>query len=103
MGLADVATRLQRGQVDTVLLVNEPSSTDTLWIAPGDPTLVAVDDRLLRAAGIDDAQRVRADDALVRAAAGTGADLVLLAPGEADLEHGIGAVLRYADASTAAS
>jgi hypothetical protein len=102
-GLADVATRLQRGQVDTVLLVDDQSSTDTLWIAPADPTLVSVDDHVLREAGVDDPQKVRADAALVRAIAGTGADLLLIQPGEAPLEHGIGAVLRYADASTAAS
>ena len=39
----------------------------------------------------------------VRAIAGTDANLVLVDPGEVELEHGIGAVLRYADASTAAS
>jgi hypothetical protein len=103
VGLADVATRLQRGQVDTVLLVDDPSSTDMLWIAPDDPTLVTVDEGLLREAGVTDPQHVRADDALVRAIAGTGADLILIGPGEATLEHGIGGVLRYADASTAAS
>ncbi|ROP28685.1 Vms1/Ankzf1 family peptidyl-tRNA hydrolase [Couchioplanes caeruleus] len=102
-GLADVVTRLQRGQVDTVLLVNDSSSTDMLWIAPDDPTLIAVDERLLRESGVDTPQRVRADAALVRATAGTDANLVLVGPGEAALEHGIGAVLRYADASTAAS
>jgi hypothetical protein len=102
-GLVDVVARLQRGQVDTVLLVNDQSSTDTLWIAPDDPTLVSVDDHVLREAGVDDPRKVRADAALVRAIVGTGADLVLIEPGEAPVEHGIGAVLRYADASTAAS
>jgi len=103
IGLADVVTRLQRGQVDTVLLANDPSSTDMLWIAPGDPTLIAVDERLLRESGVDDPQRVRADDALVRAASGTGANLALVSPGEVPLQHGVGAVLRYADASIAPS
>jgi len=102
-GLADVVARLQRGQVDTVLLVNDESSTDTLWIAPDDPALVSVDDHVLREAGVDDPRRVRADAGLVRAVAGTGADLVLIEPGEAPVEHGIGAVLRYADAASAAS
>ena len=102
-GLVDVVTRLQRGQVDTVLLADDQSSTDTLWIAPDDPTLVSVDDHALREAGVDDPQKVRADAALVRAIAGTGAELVLIEPGDAPVEHGIGAVLRYADASTAAS
>jgi hypothetical protein len=102
-GLADVVTRLQRGQVDTVLLVNDPSSTDELYIAPEDPTLVATNPELLRQAGVPDPRRVRADAALIRAIAGTGAELVLVQPEDVQLEHGIGAVLRYADASTAAS
>ena len=101
-GLVDVVTRLQRGQVDTVLLVDDQSSTDMLWIDPADPTLVSVDDHVLREAGVTGPLKVRADAALVRAIAGTGAELVLIAPGEAPVEHGIGAVLRYADASTAA-
>jgi hypothetical protein len=103
IGLADVVTRLQRGQVDTVLLADDPSSTDTLWIAPDDPTLVAADEQLLRQSGVIEPQRVRADAAMARAIAGTGAELVLVGPGEATLQHGIGAVLRYADSSTAAS
>ena len=102
-GLADVATRLQRGQVDTVLLVNDPSSTDQLWIAPDDPTLVAADQELLRQSGVQDPRRVRADAALIRAIAATGAELVLVQPEDVQLEHGIGGILRYADASTAAS
>jgi hypothetical protein len=102
-GLADVVTRLQRGQADTVLLINDPSSTDRLWIGPDDPSLVSVDAETLRQSGVDDPVQVRADEALLRAIAGTGADLVLVQPGEVELEHGIGAVLRYADGDTAAS
>lgn len=102
-GLADVVTRLQRGQIDTVLLVNDRSSTDELWIGPDDPTLIATDPQELRQSGVAEPQRVRADAALLRAIAGTGAHLVLVGAGEVPLEHGIGAVLRYADASTAAS
>ncbi|GID33036.1 hypothetical protein Abr02nite_80190 [Paractinoplanes brasiliensis] len=102
LGLTDVVTRLSRGQVDTVLLADDPSSTDMLWIAPDDPALVSVDDHVLREAGVGDPVKVRADAALVRAIAGTGARLVLVADGEVALAHGIGAVLRYADASSAA-
>lgn len=102
-GLADVVSALQRGQVDAVLLVNDPSSTDRLWIGTDDPSLVAVDEQTLRDAGVRDPKQVRADAALLRAIAGTGAQLVLVGPGEVPLEHGIGAVLRYADASTATS
>jgi hypothetical protein len=102
-GLADVVTRLQRGQADTVLLINDLSSTDTLWISPDDPTLVAVDQFELRDSGINNPTEVRADEALLRAIVGTGADLVLVQPGDVELEHGIGAILRYTDGDTAAS
>lgn len=102
-GLPDVVTRLQRGQVDTVLMVNHPESTDMLWIDPADPAGISVDDHILREAGIEP-QKVRADAALLRAIAGTDAGLILVEPGDAPgLRHGIGAVLRYADGSTAAS
>ena len=56
-GLTEVVAHLQRGQVDTVLLVNDLSSTDTLWIDPDDPTLVSVDDHVLREAGVQDPLR----------------------------------------------
>jgi hypothetical protein len=101
-GLADVVMRLQRGQVDTVLLVDQPSSTDVVWIDPDDPTVVSVDDHVLRESGVAEPLKVRADAALLRAAAATGARLVLVGPDEAPLRHGIGAVLRYADASSGA-
>jgi hypothetical protein len=74
-----------------------------LWIDPDDPTMVSVDDHVLRESGISDPQKVRADAALLRAIAGTSANLVLVSPDEVALEHGIGAVVRYADGSTAAS
>jgi hypothetical protein len=101
-GLADVVMRLQRGQADTVLLIDDPSSTDTLWISPDDPTLVAVDQFELRDSGINNPTEVRADAALLRAIVGTRADLVLVHPDEVELEHGIGAVLRYDDGASAA-
>lgn len=99
-GLAEVVGALHRGQVDTVLLADDPSSTDELWIGWDDPSLVAVDAQTLRAAGVPQPERVRADAALLRAIVGTGAQLVLVGPDEVPLEHGIGAVLRYADAAT---
>jgi hypothetical protein len=102
-GLADVVTRLQRGQADTVLLINDASSTDRLWIGPDDPSLISVDEQTLRDSGVGNPIQVRADAALLRAIVGTDADLVLVTPDEVTLEHGIGAILRYADGDTAAS
>lgn len=53
--------------------------------------------------GVRGPVQVRADAALLRAMTGTDAALVLVDPGEGGPPHGIGAVLRYADASTRTS
>jgi hypothetical protein len=98
-GLAATVAALQRCQVDTVLLVNDPSSTEKLWI--GDtPSEIAMTEVDLSAMGVLNPRRVRADAALLRALAATDADLVLVTPAEIDLDGGVGALLRYADAST---
>jgi hypothetical protein len=98
-GLAAIVTALQRGQVDTLLLVNDLSSTETLWV--GDtPTEIAMSEAELEAMGTQNPRRVRADAALLRALAATDADLILVSPDAIDLEDGVGALLRYADAST---
>jgi len=74
-----------------------------VWIGP-EPTHLALDAEELRAMGVAEPQQVRADAAIVRALAGTGASLVLVDPGQVDPAEldgsGIGAVLRYADAGT---
>lgn len=98
-GLAAVVSALQRGQVDTVLLVDDPSSTDELWIGP-EAGQVSVAAEELTAMGVREPVRVRADAALLRAVVGTDAALVLVPAGTVPLPHGIGAVLRYADAGT---
>ncbi|MFI6763126.1 Vms1/Ankzf1 family peptidyl-tRNA hydrolase [Micromonospora sp. NPDC050417] len=99
-GLDAVVTALQRGQVETMLLVDDPSSTEQLWI--GDlPTEIATSPEELSAMSVAEPRQVRADAALVRALVGTDADLTVLGPDEApDLPDGVGAILRYADAST---
>jgi hypothetical protein len=86
---------LRGAQADTVLMINEPWSTDKLWIGPDDPTQVSVDPQTLRESGVEEPQQIRADAALLRAIVGTDAQLVLVTPGEVALEHGIGAILRY--------
>jgi len=98
-GLAAVVDALRRAQVETLLLVDDPSSTDQLWIGP-EPTQIALDPDDLTAQSVTDVRQVRADAALLRALAGTHADLVLVGPDEAVLDGGVGVVLRYADAST---
>ncbi|EEP75099.1 hypothetical protein MCAG_05426 [Micromonospora sp. ATCC 39149] len=99
-GLDAVVSALRRNQVDTMLIVDDPSSTAQLWIGPA-PTDIATDPGQLTAVSVADPQRVRADAALVRALVGTDAELTVLAPDEApELADGVGAVLRYVDAAT---
>lgn len=98
-GLAAVVVALQRGQADTVLMVDDPSVDQALWIGP-EPTQLSLDAHELRAMGVPQPQRARADAALLRAMAMTETRLVLVGRDEAPLTGGIGAVLRYADAST---
>ncbi|MEU4567794.1 Vms1/Ankzf1 family peptidyl-tRNA hydrolase [Micromonospora sp. NPDC023956] len=99
-GLDAVVGALQRDQVDTMLIVDDPSSTDELWIGP-EPTEIATDPGQLTAMAVDHPERVRADAALVRALVGTDAAVTVLGPDEApELTDGVGAVLRYVDAGT---
>ena len=99
-GLDAVVTALQRGQVDTMLIVDDPSSTERLWIGP-EPTEIATGPDELTAMSVAEPRSVRADAALVRALVGTDAAVTVLGPDEApDLTDGVGAVLRYVDAST---
>ncbi|MEV4544519.1 hypothetical protein GA0070609_2170 [Micromonospora echinaurantiaca] len=99
-GLDAVVSALQRNQVENMLIVDDPSANGQLWIGP-EPTEIATDPRELSAMSVTDPAKVRADAALVRALVGTDAELTVLGPDEApELVDGVGAVLRYVDAST---
>jgi hypothetical protein len=102
-GLAGVVETLRRGQVETVLMVDDPTASGRLWVDPGDPTALALDPQTLRDSGVPEPAEVRADAALLRAAAGTGTGLVLVDAEQVELTDGIGALLRYTDASTPAT
>jgi hypothetical protein len=99
VGLPALVTALQRCQVKTALLINDLSSTARLWVGEL-PNEIAITEDEVRALGAANPQQVRADAALLRALAATDADLVLVTPDEIDLGGGVGALLRYADAST---
>ncbi|WP_433063662.1 Vms1/Ankzf1 family peptidyl-tRNA hydrolase [Dactylosporangium sp. CS-033363] len=98
-GLPAVVTALQREQVSTVVLVDDPTSNEELWIGP-EPSQLSFDRAELQAMGVRDTRRVRADAALVRAIACSDADLVFATADEVPVEGGVGALLRYADAGT---
>jgi release factor family 2 len=98
-GLRAVVAGLQRSQVDTVLLVDDPSSTAELWVGP-EPLELSCDHDELVAMNVPNPERARADAAIVRALACTDAELVVVQPEEVALKGGIGALLRYADPAT---
>ncbi|MQA83950.1 MAG: hypothetical protein GEV03_04775 [Streptosporangiales bacterium] len=93
-GLADTVVALQRGQVETLLLNDDPSSVAELRIGP-EPAQLAYADAELRELGVRDPAADRADAALVRALVGTDGELVTVPDDAATLTDGVGALLRY--------
>lgn len=125
-GLDSVVEVLQKGQVDTLLLRDDPSSDLRVW-STGRPEQLALRREDLEAMGADGAEQVRADAALVWALVGTGAAITLVgeergweedlhpnaspdpdaeAAGDAPAQRfegpvgGVGALLRWVDDST---
>jgi hypothetical protein len=98
-GLDDTLAALRDGLVSHVLLAGAPVSALSAWIGPGMADAAAGEEQLA-AFGVTSPVRDRADAALARSAAGTGASLHLLRT-DADTDtatplprDGIGALLR---------
>jgi hypothetical protein len=88
-----------RHQVDTLLLDPDDVAKTELWVG-SEPSQLAIGEEQLQQLPSERAQRVHAEDALIRAAAYTDAELVLVTPDDVQLDDGVGAVLRYVDPST---
>jgi hypothetical protein len=96
-GWQDTVAALQREQVDTALRI-VAAGTDPRELAIGPAAnQVALDEAELKSMGAEDIRRVPADAALIRALAGTDANLVLPEPDTVRLTDGVGATLRYID------
>jgi hypothetical protein len=93
-GVAPVVEALRMAQVDTLVISDDPSSPLTAWVGPG-LTDFGLDEAEAEATGVTAVQRDRLDAALVRAAVGTHARLVVTPGGHAYLPEGIGALLRF--------
>ena len=93
-GLSDTVGALRAAAVETLLIVDDPSSNAMGWIGP-EPVHIALTAEELTELGVRDPVQDRLDAALVRAAAGTDAAIVTLVPGQLELTHGLGATLRY--------
>ncbi len=98
-GVGPVVEALRRGQVEELLLHDDPSSTLRLWVGE-EPLQVGLTEQDARAAGATRPQETRADAALVWALLGSKAGMTLLPDGEQELLEGIGAVLRWSDQAT---
>ena len=98
-GLAAVVDSLRRGQVDHLLLKDDPTSTVTLWSGP-EPLQIGADRADVSAMGVDQPVRMRADAVLLRAVYASGGDVLLLGDDDVRPTEGIGALLRWSDAAT---
>lgn len=106
--LGDVVDVLRRGQVDELLLVRNAAGDSvahlnerSLWVGP-DPMQVAVSRGDLSSLGVanGDAQQLRADIAVLRAALAQDAGFTFAPEGSVNLVGGVGALLRWTDAAT---
>lgn len=92
-GLEPVIEALRTARVAALFLDTERPPTAQLWIGP-DPDQLAANRDLLTSLGIRANGPVAAADALLRAAAGTGAAFYPVAGGPSELTDGVGATLR---------
>ncbi|GAA4153410.1 Vms1/Ankzf1 family peptidyl-tRNA hydrolase [Actinomadura keratinilytica] len=93
-GLPATVRALRLGQVESLLLEDDPDSPARLWVGP-EPGDVAMTAGELRDAGVADPVQERADAALIRAAACADGELFIVPPDDPYAGLGVGAVLRY--------
>ena len=96
-GLNHVVEALRKGQVETLVLADDPEHATTLLVG-NSPLELGVNQQDMDALGIH-GEVVPADRALIAAAVASAAGVVVV-PLSAAPEHPVAAVLRYTDAST---
>jgi hypothetical protein len=93
-GIESVVEALRLGQVETLVLLDDPATTATLWVGAG-PLDIAIQQSDLADLGVPTPREVRADSGLIRAAAAADSSIVVTTSGPAELRQGVGATLRY--------
>lgn len=97
-GLVPVLGALRNAQVASLLIEDGRDVGAPVWVGPRCTDLASTAAEL-RDLGVVEPVRDRADAALVRALAGTQGELLLVTPDAWHAQQGLGAILRYADAS----
>jgi hypothetical protein len=97
-GTALVAEALRKAQVETLVLADRTDGEE-LYAGPGALELALTEEELT-GLGVTDAQRVPGDLALLRAAIGSSAGVVVVPRSAMPGDIPVAAVLRYTDAST---
>jgi len=97
-GTALVVEALRKAQVETLVLAEEPD--DEQLLVGTAPLEIGVSVEDLAALGVPDAARVPAERALLRAAVGSDAGVVIVPRSALPGDIPVAAVLRYTDAST---
>lgn len=98
-GLPATIEAVRQGQVETLLLEDEPDSSARLWIGPDPGHVATTADELRDEFGVTEPQEDRADAALVRAVVATDGELVVLPSNGPNPDLQVGAVLRYTAAA----
>jgi hypothetical protein len=94
-GVTRTIESVRMSQVEALILTDARDPERTAWIGP-DPTNVALNKQELRDLGVEAPVEVRLDEALVRAALGTGAAVRFVSGSmEQSPKDGVGALLRY--------
>ncbi len=93
-GIERVVEALRLGQVETLILLDDPAASATVWAGPG-PLEIGTRQKDLVDLGLERPREVRADSALIRAAAAADSSIVVTTSGPAQLRQGVAATLRY--------
>ena len=95
-GVAATVEALQRAQVETLLVHDDPTDDRSLWFGP-EGVHLAMDPRTLSELGVASPQEGRLVDVLIRAALATGSEVRMVPSTEDDgPTDDVGAVLRWA-------